>query len=404
MQRLKQTPFHPRVVELVQGADWRRWGGYQVASCYEMAPDREYYAIRASTALFDVSPLVKFELSGPDAHAFLQRLVCRDIEALQPDRVAYTPWCDHRGLMVDDGIVARLGAERFRLTASRQCDAWLDRVARGFDVKIENVTERYGVLALQGPTSRELLVELVGPEIARLALYQAGSFTLDETELWISRTGYTGDLGYEIWVPCEKGLALWDQVMKIGQRYALMPAGIWALDVARIEAGLIMQDVDYASVLDAELPSQASSPFELGLGWAVQFKKPDFVGREALLKEHNSGETPYRLVSLVVDESTYRQAFQAAGLACCLPVKAWRGIEPVFDGEGTQRGYATCGTWSPTTQKLILLAQVHPQMATPDSQLYVDTVVDRYRHRFGCRVVPTPVFTTARKKMICENV
>lgn len=398
MQRLKTTPFHERAEALMQGAEWRRWGGYQVASCYEMVPDREYYAVRASSAMFDVSALAKYNIKGADARAFLQKLLTRNIEKLIPGKVFYSPWCDSRGKVIDDGTVACFSEEHFQMTAAEQGEAWLRKVAYGFEVEIENISDDFGVLAIQGPTSRALLQELVGEGLAELGFSEAAHFETEGMPLWISRTGYTGDLGYEAWVANDKALQLWDRLMELGGKYALIPAGIWALDVARIEAGLIMLDVDYLSSLTTETTSQTSSPYELGLGWSVHFKKGDFVGRRALLKEKKEATTPYHFVSVVLDDLAYREAFESAGLACDLQVRAWRGMHPLFDGEDKQIGYATCGTWSPTTQKYIMLAQVHPELAKSGQEIFFDAVVDRYRHRFPCRVVKGSVFETPRKK------
>jgi glycine cleavage system T protein (aminomethyltransferase) len=398
MQRLKTTPFHDRAEALMQGAEWRRWGGYQVASCYEMLPNREYYAVRASTAMFDVSALAKYTIKGPEARPYLQKLFTRNMEKLVPGKVFYSPWCDSRGKVIDDGTVACFDEESFQMTAAEQGESWLLKVAVGFDVEIENVTDDFGVLALQGPTSRGVLEELVGDGISELGFSEAANFQMGDTPLWISRTGYTGDLGYEVWVSSDQALALWDRLMEVGKSYALVPAGIWALDVARVEAGLIMLEVDYISALKAESVSQTSSPYELGLGWSVHFKKGDFVGREALLKEKEQGSSPYHFVSCILDDVTYRQAFESAGIAPDLPVKAWRGMHPLFTEDDRQVGYATCGTWSPTTQKYIMLCQVHPSVSAAGSRVYFDTVVDRYRHRFPCEVVRGPVFETPRKK------
>lgn len=404
MQRLKTTPFHQRTAELIQGAEWRRWGGYQVASCYEMSPDREYYAVRASAAMFDVSPLAKYTIEGPDARAYIQKLFTRDMEKLEPGKVFYSPWCDQRGKVIDDGTIACFHEQSFRMTAAEQGEAWLLKVAAGFDVSIENVSDDFGVLAVQGPTSRALLVELVGEKISDLGFSEAADFQCGDIPLWISRTGYTGDLGYEVWVKAEQAVEIWDRLSEVGARYALVPAGIWALDVARIEAGLIMLEVDYLSALKAETLAQTSSPYELGLGWSVHLRKPDFVGREALKKEKESGSTPYHFVTAVLDDLAYRRAFEEAGLAADLPVKAWRGMHPIFGGDGNQVGYATCGTWSPQTQRYILLAQVEPPFSSLDTVLYFDAVVDRRRHRFPLTVVKGPVFETPRKKEIYAKI
>jgi aminomethyltransferase len=398
MQRLKTTPFHPRTEQLMQGAEWRRWGGYQVASCYEMAPDREYYAVRASCAMFDVSALAKYSIRGPQARDFLQRLITRNIANLKVGEVLYAPWCDSRGKVIDDGTFACLADDHFQMTAAEQGEAWIRKVARGFAVTIDNISDDYGVLALQGPTSLAVLRQLVGQGVAQLAFSQSYSTEFESIPLWISRTGYTGDLGYEVWVPREHGVAVWDKLVAIGQAYALYPAGIWALDVARIEAGLLMLDVEYTSALSASTTAQTSSPFELGLGWSVHFKKGDFIGRKALLQEKESLTTPYHYVGCVLDTVAYREAFEELGLPPNLSVKAWRGVHPLFDEAGEQVGYATCGTWSPTLQKYLMLAQVHPRWSNPGQTVIFEDVIDRRRVKLPGTVEKLPFFNTDRKK------
>ncbi len=388
----------------MQGSQWRRWGGYEVASSYLMSCDREYFAVRNSAALFDVSPLAKYRISGAEAFDYLQNLVTRDLSGLRRHQVLYTPWCDHRGKVVDDGTLADLGEGVYQLTAAEQSLAWLERAATGYQVEIENITENYGVLALQGPTSLGILEELVGGGVADLEFSCSGTFLAEGLRLWISRTGYTGDLGYEIWVSAGEAEDLWDRLERIGQRYAMVAAGIWALDIARIEAGLIMLEVDYASALSVTQSGQASSPFELGLGWAVHFKKEGFIGRQALLQEKERGTTPYRFGGLILDEVAYRQAHEEFGLPPCLPIQAWRGVHPLFDAEGRQRGYATCGTWSPTLQQYLLLVQVDPELAVPGDSLEFEVVVDRKRCRIPGQLTRVPFFTTPRKKEMYVRV
>lgn len=382
----------------MQGAEWRRWGGYQVASCYEMAPDREYYAVRASCAMFDVSPLAKYRIRGTEARAYLQKLITRNIANLKVGDVLYSPWCDSRGKVIDDGTFACFAEDDFQMTAAEQGEAWLRKAARGFEVSIDNVSDDFGVLALQGPTSLGVLRELVGEDVAKLGFSQSCHTEFEGIPLWVSRTGYTGDLGYEVWVPREHGVAIWDKLVAIGQAYALYPAGIWALDVARIEAGLLMLDVEYTSALGAATTSQTSSPFELGLGWSVHFKKGDFIGRQALLEEKESASTPFHYVGCVLDIEAYRKAFEDVGLPANLSVKAWRGIHPLFDPQGEQVGYATCGTWSPTLQKYLMLAQVHPRWANPGQALVFEDVIDRQKVKLPCSVEKLPFFVTDRKK------
>ena len=240
-----------------------------------MAPDREYYAVRASCAMFDVSALAKYSIKGEQARDFLQKLITRNIANLKVGEVLYSPWCDSRGKVIDDGTFACLAENHFQMTAAEQGESWVRKAARGFEVEITNISDDYGVLALQGPTSLSVLRELVGDGVAELGFSSSYHTEFEGIPLWISRTGYTGDLGYEVWVPREDGVKVWDKLVEIGGAYALYPAGIWALDVARIEAGLLMLEVEYTSALVAATTAQTSSPFELGLGWSVHFKKGD---------------------------------------------------------------------------------------------------------------------------------
>lgn len=392
MLRLKTTPFHTRTAGLMQANQWRRWGGYSVASSYEMTHEREYLAIRNACALIDVSALYKYEIRGKDAQAFLNRLVTRDLSNMKVLDMAYTPWCDSSGKVVDDGTIARLGEERFRLTAADPNYHWLHDNADGFEVEIEDISEELGSLALQGPFARAILCQTLGPQLATLPFYGVA-----EVEgLEVTRTGYTGDLGYEIWVPRSRAEEVWDRLMQVGRSYALQAAGIWALDVARIEAGLIMLDVDYTPSPKATTPAQASSPFELGLGWAVHFKKPNFVGKRALQKEKEAG-SPYALVGLEVDHQALSQAYESLGLPTQFPFVPWRDIIPLFH-EGKQIGYATCGSWSPTLKKYLCLAQVHPPYAAADTPLTIDLMVDRYRQSFQATVKKLPFFNPPRKR------
>ena len=392
MLRLKTTPFHSRTAGIMQANQWRRWGGYSVASSYEMTHDREYLAMRNACAVLDVSALYKYEISGPDAHAFLNRLVTRNISKMEVGQMAYTPWCDSRGKVVDDGTVARLDEQLFRLTAADPNYHWLTENAPGFAVEIREVSEELGTLALQGPCARDVLAESFGESLRSLPFYAITQVD----DLTISRTGYSGDLGYEIWVPRARAEQVWDRLLEVGRRYAIQPAGIWALDVARIEAGLIMLDVDYTPATKATTPAQASTPYEIGLGWAVHLQKPNFVGKKALQKEKLEGSA-YNLVGLEIDHVALAEQYESYGLPVHYPSIPWRDILPLFQDQ-TQVGYATCGTWSPTLKKYLALAQVHPDQATPDNVVHVDLLVDRYRKRFNATVKKLPFFNPARKR------
>jgi len=396
MLTLKTTPFHARTSALMQGAEWRRWAGYSVASAYELTPDREYLAIRNACALIDVSPLFKYHLSGPDALAFLDRLVTRDLGKMAVGHMTYTPWCNARGKVVDDGTIARLSDTEYRLTAAESNLRWLHDNAPGFSVHIEEVTERLGALSLQGPASRALLEGLTGTDLSQVKYHRFTHVSLAGHPTMVSRTGYTGDLGYEIWVEAERAETVWDALVEAGRAYALQPTGIWAMDASRIEAGLIMLDVDYTPAPKALTDGQASSPFEIGLGWAVHFKKGHFVGRKALLAEKERG-SPLALVGLEIDHVAFGKAHERLGLTTPFPFVPWRGIVPIFRG-GEQVGYATCGTWSPTCKKYLALAQVAPAAAAPGSALSIDLMVDRSRQSFQATVVGIPFFNPERKR------
>lgn len=396
MLRLKTSPFHARTSALMQGNEWRRWAGHSVASTYELTPDREQMAIRNACAVIDVSPLFKYHVRGPDALSFLNRLVTRDLRKMEVGHMSYTPWCNARGKVVDDGTIAKLSDTLYRLTAAESNWRWLQDNAVGFEVEIEDVSDELGALSLQGPRSRALLEALTGADLSGVKYHRYTHVDLLGEPTMVSRTGYTGDLGYEIWIPRERALAAWDAIVEAGRSFALQPAGIWAMDVCRIEAGLIMLDVDYTPAPKAFTDAQASSPFELGLGWAVHLNKGSFVGRRALLEEKQRGQH-LNLVGLQIDHVAYGRAHEERGLTTPYPFIPWRAVVPIFHGD-EQVGYATCGTWSPTLKRYIALAQVRRDAAAPGSVLRIDLMVDRSRQPFAAEVVGIPFFNPERKR------
>ncbi|MBK8253620.1 MAG: aminomethyl transferase family protein [Polyangiaceae bacterium] len=396
MLSLKVTPFHPRTSELMQGNAWRRWAGFTVASCYEMAPDREYLAIRNACALIDVSPLFKYRVSGKDSLAFLNRLVTRDLSKLSVGQVAYGPWCDSRGKVVDDGTVMRLDDHEFRLTSAESSWRWLGDNAHGFDVFIADESDETAALSLQGPTSRALLEKLTGVRLSDVKYHWMRSIEIAQRPVLLTRTGYTGDLGYELWIRAEHALDVWDAVVSEGASFGLMPCGIWAMDVARIEAGLVMLDVDYTPSPKAFTANQASSPFELGLGWAVHLHKGDMVGKKALMQDRLKTDG-LKLTGLEIDHAAFMSAHEELGLLTPLPFIPWRVVTPLFlDRE--QVGYATSGTWSPTLKKYIALAQVAARVARAGNKLTIDLMVDRERRPFAAVTTTLPFFNPERKR------
>ena len=396
---LKQTPFHSRTSALVAGQAWRRWAGHAVASAYDLVHDREYWAIRNSAALIDVSPLYKYRITGPDAARLLDRVVTRDVMKCKVGQVMYTPWCDAAGKVIDDGTISRLEDQVFRMTSADPNFRWLHDNAVGLDVGIEDVSPEIGALSLQGPSSRAILAGLAGragSEVESLKFFQLTRAKIGGVPVTISRTGYTGDLGYEIW--CEAGEAerMWDALIAGGAVHGIVPAGIWALDIARIEAGLIMIEVDYVSARHALIEAQKSSPFELNLGWTVSPTKGPFVGRRALIEEKARGPA-WQFVGIDVDWDSLESLYAEVGLPPKLPTVAWRTSVPI-SVNGRQVGYATSGCWSPLLKKYLALAHVEAAHAAPGTAVMMEVTVEHRRKQAKARVTATPFFNPDRKR------
>jgi aminomethyltransferase len=393
---LKTTPFHSRTAPLVRAQTWRRWAGYQVASAYEPHPDREYAAVRNAAALFDVSPLYKYRISGPGAARLLDRMVTRDVAKCHVGQVLYTPWCDVHGKVIDDGTISRLDEQTFRLTSAEPNVRWLSMNAVGLDVSLEDVSERTGALALQGPSSRAILQQVTPADLSTLKYFRLVHTTVRGIPVTISRTGYTGDLGFELWVDADRAAALWDALVGAGTPYGMMPAGIWALDLARIEAGLVMLDVDYFSAHRAVIEEQKSSPFELNLAWTVSADKGPYNGRRALRAERSRGST-WGFVGLEVDWDSLEKIFAERGLPPQLPTVAWRTSAPVYK-DGTQIGYATSGCWSPLLKKYLALAHLEAPHFNPGADVELEVTVEHRRKRAAAVVRKLPFFDPPRKK------
>lgn len=393
---LRRTPFHSRTSALCQGRDWRRWAGYVVASSYELVHEREYHAIRSAAGLIDVSPLFKYRISGPEALGLLNRVVTRDVTKCAVGQVLYTPWCDPDGKVRDDGTLQRLSEDVFRLTAAEPNLLWLTENAVGLQVIIEDESDSLAALALQGPRSRDVLRDVTEADLDALGFFRATEARVAGIPVTISRTGYTGDLGYEIWVGRDSAEALWDALTLHGVRYGLTPAGILALDIARVEAGLLLIDVDYIPAHRAIIEDQKSSPFELGLGWTVKLDKENFVGRKALREEERRGSS-WRLRGLEVSWESLERAYGEVGLPPQIPATAWRTSVPVYTS-AKQIGYATSGCWSPLLKKYIALAHLRSPHARIGEELEIEVTVEHQRRRADARIVDTPFFDPERKR------
>ena len=393
---LKTTPFHERTAPLVRAQTWRRWAGYQVASAYDPHPDREYAAVRNAAALFDVSPLYKYRITGRDAAKLLDRMVTRDVTKCAVGQVLYTPWCDAQGKVIDDGTVSRLDDGTFRLTSAEPNVRWLSMNAVGLDVTIEEISARTAALALQGPLSRTILQQLSPADLASLKYFRLVHTTIRDIPVTISRTGYTGDLGYELWVDAERAVALWDALMDGGAAYGITPAGIWALDIARIEAGLVMLDVDYYSAHHALIEDQKSFPDEINLAWTVNLDKGPYNGRRAL-RAARSAKQGWAFVGIEVDWVSLERLYAKKHLPPQLPNVAWRTSAPVYR-DGEQIGYATSGCWSPLLKKSLALAHLRAPHFEPGTPVDMEITVEHHRQQADATVRKLPFLDLERKR------
>jgi aminomethyltransferase len=361
-----------------------------------MTHEHEYNAIRNSTAMIDITPLFKYRVTGRDASKLVNRVITRDIDKVAVDQVIYCCWCDPEGKVIDDGTITRLGENDYRWTAADPSLRWFQQNSLGLDVQVEDISEKLAALALQGPTSGKLLTAVAGPEIAKLKYFRVAHTKIAGVSVDVSRTGYTGDLGYEVWVPWNDALKVFDELMTKGRPFDIHPAGMVALDIARIEAGLILIEVDYLSSKRALIAEQKYSPGEIGLGKLVDLKKENFVGRAALAEETKNGGPARSLVGLEIDWSEVEALYEKIGMAPQVPGTASRTAVPVYRG-GRQVGKATSTTWSPTLKKMIALASVRRESATLGSTLNMELTVEAARKTVSAKVMALPFFNPPRK-------
>jgi len=389
------TAVHERTFPLCESLNYREWSGYYAVSAYEAHHDHEYNAIRNAAALIDISPLFKYRLTGKDATRLVDRIVTRDLKKVSVGSVIYTPWCDEHGKTIDDGTVSRLEENVYRWTAADPSLRWFHQNAAGLDVKIEDISEQVAALALQGPTSGRLLRAVAEADIENLKYFKVTSGRIAGVPVDISRTGYTGDLGYEIWMPWKDAVRVWDALMAKGRAFDIHAAGMLALDVSRIEAGLLLIDVDFNGSKKALIPAQRYTPFEMGLGRLVALDKGRFVGQEALRREAKNG--PAReIVGLELSWNAVEAIYEKLNLAPQIPAAASRVSVPVFR-EGAQVGKATSTTWSPTLKKMIALATVARGSNAVGTKLEMEVTVEAVRHRVPATVVKLPFFNPPRK-------
>ena len=389
------TAVHERTFALCESLNYREWSGYYAVSAYEGHHEHEYNAIRNAAALIDVSPLFKYMVTGRDAARFVDRIITRDVAKMAIGQVFYTPWCDEHGRVIDDGTVARLGEHAFRWTAADPSLRWFRQNAAGLDVVVDDVSEEVAALALQGPTSARLLRAAASADLDSLKYFRVTTGTIAGVRVDISRTGYTGDLGYEVWMPARDAVRVWDALMEKGKPFDIKAAGMLALDVARVEAGLLLIEVDFFSSKKAMIGAQAYSPYEMGLGRLVNLDKGRFIGQQALRGEQRQGHAR-QVAGLEIEWTEVERIYEQLGLPPTVGATASRIAVPVYRG-GRQVGKATSTTWSPVLKKMIALATIDRPHYADGTVLQIEVTVEAVRHQVSARVVPTPFFNPRRK-------
>ena len=378
---LLETPFHSRVAERCEINDWGNWMGYTTPNAF-FDVELEYFSIRSTTGVFDLSPMNKYRIQGPDAEAYLNRMATRNISKIGINRVGYTVWCNDAGMVMDDGTIFRLGESDYRLCSYQRAIDWLLWCAMGFDVTITDETEDLAALAVQGPTSCTSLTEMGLTDLNTLKPFGMRTYDFEGEKLMVSRTGFTGDLGYEVWVSPEKAETLWDQLFDAGKEYLIKPFGSYALDIARIETGFIQAGVDFVPAEEMVRPGRARSPFELGLSWLVDLEKPLFNGRTALLKEKANGSR-YRFAILNVDGN--------------------KPAEHSFIMKGDRQiGTVTSAAWCPTAKSNIAFAQLEMPEGAIGSEYVAEIYYQRELHwtrlLAPCKVIDGPIFNPKRRR------
>ena len=393
------SPFHRRTSAANQTSLWSHWSGYLAAEKYQVAEKFEYFAIRNSAGMFDSSPLYKYRIRGRDAERFLGGVLARDIRTCRPGQAQYTIWCDDRGFVVEDGVILRHADDDFLLTAAEPNLAYFTDLIGRHLVTVEEVSEDFATLAFQGPRSRSILATLAN-EVEGLPFFGITPATIAGIPVDISRTGFTGDLGFEVWVGSDDALAVWDAVVEASRGQGVIPFGLKALDMARIEAGLLLLDVDFASSRFAWTDEDRSTPHELGLGWMLRGIEADdreFIGRSAILRELADKTSRWRMTGIVVDWHDYDRIYNGAGL---IPPKDHVPILEEFflyDDDLKQVGYATSYMYSPILQRHIALGRVRPELATPGTPVRLEIDVN---HRYEYVVAHTarlPLYNPERK-------
>ncbi len=393
------TPLHPRTEILCKSRAWRQWSGFSVASSYSDFAQPEYAAIRHAAALIDVSPLFKYRVSGPDAELLTNRVFTQDTAKMKTGQIVYTPWCDPDGSVRQEGTVFRLSDDAYQVCSVEPTLGWMERNAVGLDVSISDHSTDTAVLALQGPTSRDILVQVASAEVANLKFFHWMDSSINGIPVMISRTGYTGDLGYEVWIRSADAVQVWDVLMEGGRAHNITPCGLEAMDIARVEAGFVLLNVDYESSESALLPHHRMSPYELGFGWAVKLSKDvNFVGRQALIEAKRNNSAERKLIGLMIDWPELEELYLSAGVMPDLPLVPCRDPVPIYNQSGKQIGRATTRVWSTMLKKYLALATVEAKYAAKGSKLLMEQTVDYERKTVEAVVCKLPFFRPDRMR------
>jgi aminomethyltransferase len=407
------SPLHSRTSRLCQSSIWIPWGKYIVPGCYGDSVKEESLAVRNSAALFDVSPFPKYRITGRDALDFLNYLCTRDFTNIKDNRVAYTAWCDPDGKVRQDGTVFRFSEEVYALYGSEPDLEWFNHVAEGYSVSVEDRSDAEATLSLQGPYSAKILQSISDINFSDLSYFAIAQGKIDGILCVVSRTGFTGDLGYEIWVDASDACQIWDAILAAGKKFDIRPCGLLALDVVRVEAGYILGSAALASSItmgelmtrgdfcrstDALVDAQKVSPYEIGMGWAIDFTKDDFIGKQALIAEQKDGSR-WKFVGIEIDQIQYEQLYRNAGLDTDYPPRVAQWVIPLYMPQGgRQVGHITSRVWSPNLDRYIAIGFIEPAFAEPDTLLEMECTVLFERRRTPCCIAKMPFFPSTRMK------
>ena len=395
---MRTTPFHPRTSELNETGLWTHWAGYLSAIKYHLSEKLEYFAVRNAAGLFDTSPLYKYRIQGADAATYLSGVLARDIATCRPGRAQYTIWCDDRGFVLEDGVVFCHGEGDYLLTVAEPNQAYLENLVGLDDVTITDVSDELGALAVQGPNSRRMLAAL-SPDIEDLGYFAHTETKIGDVPVVASRTGFTGDLGYELWVEADRAVELWDLVMEAGAPLGAQPIGETALLMLRIEAGLVLRGAEFSSSRFAWTDAQRSTPFELGLGWllrGIEATDRSFIGKQALIAEQAAGSR-WSMVGLMTDWAAWDELHDSSGV---LPTKDHTPIQEesvLYDGDHRRVGFVTSAMYSPMVQRHVALARVLPELAEPGTTVYQEVLLNHQLHYVPAHVVELPFYNPAHK-------